>query len=123
HCEMCHGPNRNRVTSPSILGPERFKDVVRLGNGGQMPGFSESTITSAQLEALMAYTLNPAAAGPMTSADGSASPDAASGETRYYTPYNTWNASNGLPAIGPPWSEIVAYDLGTGSIKWRIPFG
>lgn len=123
HCEMCHGPNRNRVVSPSILGSDRFKGVIRSGNGGQMPGFSETTITPPQLEALMAYILNPDAAGPVTSPKGPASTDAAFGEIRYYTPYNTWNASNGLPAIGPPWSEIVAYDLGTGTIKWRIPFG
>jgi quinoprotein glucose dehydrogenase len=32
-------------------------------------------------------------------------------------------ASNGLPAIGPPWSEIVAYDLNKGTITWRAPLG
>ena len=25
--------------------------------------------------------------------------------------------------IGPPWSAIVAYDLNTGTIKWRVPLG
>ena len=28
-----------------------------------------------------------------------------------------------MTAIGPPWSEITAYDLNTGEIKWRIPDG
>ena len=28
-----------------------------------------------------------------------------------------------MSAIGPPWSEITAYDLNTGNIKWRIPAG
>ena len=28
-----------------------------------------------------------------------------------------------LTAIGPPWSQITAYDLNTGSIKWQIPDG
>jgi len=33
------------------------------------------------------------------------------------------NSSEGLPAIGPPWSTLTAYDLNTGKIKWKIPFG
>ena len=32
-------------------------------------------------------------------------------------------AKNGLPAIGPPWAEIVAYDLNAGVITWRAPLG
>jgi len=31
--------------------------------------------------------------------------------------------SNGLTSIGPPWSQITAYDLNTGTIKWQIPDG
>ena len=34
-----------------------------------------------------------------------------------------WLTSNGLPVIGPPWSELVAYDLNEGTIKWRVPAG
>jgi quinoprotein glucose dehydrogenase len=34
-----------------------------------------------------------------------------------------WCASNGLPVISPPWSELVAYDLNDGTIKWRVPDG
>jgi quinoprotein glucose dehydrogenase len=32
-------------------------------------------------------------------------------------------ANNGLPAIAPPWSELVAYDLNQGAITWRAPLG
>ena len=32
-------------------------------------------------------------------------------------------AGNGLPAIAPPWAELVAYDLNAGTIKWRVPLG
>jgi quinoprotein glucose dehydrogenase len=31
--------------------------------------------------------------------------------------------SNGLSAIGPPWSQITAYDLNAGTILWQVPDG
>jgi quinoprotein glucose dehydrogenase len=31
--------------------------------------------------------------------------------------------SNGLSAIGPPWSQLTAFDLNTGTIKWQVPDG
>ena len=31
--------------------------------------------------------------------------------------------SNGLSAIGPPWSQITAYDLNSGTIMWQVPDG
>jgi quinoprotein glucose dehydrogenase len=46
------------------------------------------------------------------------------GLTRYSGPLGSmFRARNGLPAISPPWSEIVAYDLNEGTIKWRAPLG
>ena len=32
-------------------------------------------------------------------------------------------AKNGLLGIGPPWAELVAYDLNEGTITWRAPLG
>ena len=34
-----------------------------------------------------------------------------------------WSMANGLTSIGPPWSQITAYDLNTGTIKWQVPDG
>jgi quinoprotein glucose dehydrogenase len=34
-----------------------------------------------------------------------------------------FRAANGLPAISPPWAQLVAYDLNEGTIKWRAPLG
>ena len=34
-----------------------------------------------------------------------------------------FHAENGLPAIGPPWAQITAYDLNEGVIKWQAPLG
>ena len=46
------------------------------------------------------------------------------GQTRFYGPFgNILRASNGLIAFSPPWSSLVAYDLNTGTIKWRRPIG
>jgi quinoprotein glucose dehydrogenase len=32
-------------------------------------------------------------------------------------------AKNGLTAISPPWAQITAYDLNTGTIRWQAPLG
>jgi quinoprotein glucose dehydrogenase len=42
---------------------------------------------------------------------------------RYDAPYDFMLMSNGLTSIGPPWQQITAYDLNTGTIKWQIPDG
>ncbi len=41
----------------------------------------------------------------------------------YNAPYDFMRMSNGLAPIGPPWSQLTAYDLNTGTIKWRVPNG
>src|SRR5260221_9497254 len=33
------------------------------------------------------------------------------------------NFGNGMPAIGPPWSQLTAYDLNTGKIMWQVRDG
>ena len=47
----------------------------------------------------------------------------AKGETsiRLTSPYEFMNGNSlGMSAIGPPWSEMTAYDLNTGDVKWKI---
>jgi quinoprotein glucose dehydrogenase len=77
--------------------------------GGALGGGGQSPITSAAQKAqLMAEAKAAAAKGPV----------------RYTSPYDFMQSpTNGMTAIGPPWSEITAYDLNTGEIKWRIPDG
>jgi quinoprotein glucose dehydrogenase len=43
--------------------------------------------------------------------------------TPYTAPVDFMLQSNGLSAIGPPWSQITAYDLNTGTIEWQVPNG
>jgi glucose dehydrogenase len=45
------------------------------------------------------------------------------GPVRITSPYDFMFTSSYLSPIGPPWSEITAYDLNTGDIKWRVPHG
>ena len=74
-----------------------------LGGGGQSP-----IVTPEQRAQMMAAAKAAAAKGPV----------------RYTSPYDFMQSpTNGMTAIGPPWSEITAYDLNTGEIKWRIPDG
>ena len=43
---------------------------------------------------------------------------------RLASPYEFMNQNSvSMSAVGPPWSEMTAYDLNTGEIKWRIPTG
>ena len=43
---------------------------------------------------------------------------------RLASPYEFMNQNSlNMSAVGPPWSEMTAYDLNTGTIKWRIPTG
>jgi quinoprotein glucose dehydrogenase len=85
-----------------------------------MPAFSD--LTAQDLNELAAYIDNPAG-GALPQIQRSASPPAPAGQVRYYTTYGTLNANNGLPAIGPPWSTLTAYDLNAGTIQWQVPLG
>jgi quinoprotein glucose dehydrogenase len=138
HCLTCHGPDRARITFPKDLDAAHFKATVRNGKG-EMPALSEDTLSSQNLDALMAYLVNPdvGAAGRGGAAAAAAAalgnhaftppplpPPPPQGQTRYYGPFgNTLLTNNGLIAFSPPWSELVAYDLNEGTIKWRVPLG
>ncbi len=50
-------------------------------------------------------------------------PNAGAGFVPYSVPIDFMLQSNGLSAIGPPWSRITAYDLNRGTILWQIPNG
>ncbi len=41
----------------------------------------------------------------------------------YQAPYDFMLQSNGMSALGPPWSQLTAYDLNEGTIEWQVPNG
>ena len=43
---------------------------------------------------------------------------------RFPSPYEFMNNNSlSMSVVGPPWSEMTAYDLNTGDVKWRVPTG
>ncbi len=52
-----------------------------------------------------------------------APPPVDDGFTHYNAPYDFMIQSNGLSPITPPWSQLTAIDLNTGTIKWQVPDG
>src|SRR5499427_4269672 len=51
-------------------------------------------------------------------------PGAPAGFVAYNSPYDFFNNyANGMSAMGPPWSQLTAYDLNTGKIIWQFPNG
>jgi quinoprotein glucose dehydrogenase len=99
-----------------------------------MPAFPVTNLIERSDEAVGAYLDNPGAGvipaeatrppareGRRPLAPGPERPD---GLRQFSGPFGAqWLSEGGLPAIGPPWSELVAYDLNEGTIKWRTPIG
>ena len=114
--------DRSIVINLKALGPERIRTSIRSGQN-QMPAFTDATLPERQLDGLLAYLENPSAGAAASGPPRPALPQI-DGLVRYFGPLGTmFRAANGLPAIKPPWAQIVAYDLNSGTIKWRAPLG
>jgi quinoprotein glucose dehydrogenase len=132
NCAGCHGADRAGQAGaiPALtdittrLTADQIKSVVQSGQG-RMPGFSQ--LTPRELDALVAYLAMPGTASPPPSGRSFAAliplADPAATPQRYWSPIDFLLASNRLSAIGPPWSQLTAYDLNTGTIKWQVPLG
>ena len=141
YCEACHGqPTANgmhayggsALINVAALGTDRIKTTVRDG-GGAMPAHNEAMINGEQMDWLLTYISDPAAANAGATAlsvQSGAAPQPnptlpfIEGLTRYTGPLGSmFHAANGLPVMRPPWASLVAYDLNEGVIKWRVPLG
>ena len=129
-CAACHGPGQMPMRSPARLGTDAFRSQVRQGQA-QMPGFSAEALPDDRLDALEAFlrTLAQNADGEHIDRDTPLrlppNPARYQGpEVRFSGSFSAgWYTTNGMPAIGPPWTQLVAYDLNRGIVKWRIPDG
>ena len=127
-CATCHGPGQMQMTSPATLGPARFRTLLREGQD-QMPAFPAATLPADDVSALETYlTSLPVADDPNGLAAFVRLPQNptryAGPEPRYAGPFSAgWYGSTGYPTIAPPWTQLVAYDLNEGVIKWRVPDG
>jgi quinoprotein glucose dehydrogenase len=135
NCRSCHGADLKGLPPaiPSLVNiGKRFsgaqiESIVREGSG-PMPGFPR--LPKADVRALIAFLLNPAGVKgsqprPAKSSAAGTKPKAThdSGVVRYLSGFGFMMTSSGTPAIKPPWSSLTAYDLNTGTVKWKIPLG
>jgi quinoprotein glucose dehydrogenase len=133
-CQSCHGAELKGDRGPQIdnvvsrIGADATRSVVVNGKAG-MPPFAN--LAPAVLDDLLAFLREPASAPPGAGRAGAAlaagfggrgEPPYPEGVTpppsRYKTGYG-----NEAYVITPPWSTLVAYDLNTGKIKWKTPYG
>jgi quinoprotein glucose dehydrogenase len=148
-CQTCHGPDMAGGVGPTLINSgqhmsyDEFRGTVINGRG-QMPGFVH--VDEETLKALYRYLGgNPMSInfrrntnlaqpdGPVVASGGATvAPDESKGipmsdypedvdhpAVRYTTEYGLeWP---GLAA--PPWSSIYAYDMNTGTVKWKRPVG
>jgi quinoprotein glucose dehydrogenase len=127
NCSACHGPDRDGIPAWTELGEARLIATVRNGRG-EMPSFEPEAVSDANLTLIGAYLRNPVAgaipAGSAPEPAAGNAPARPEGLRSFSGPFGgQWLSRSGLPAISPPWSELVAYDLNQGTIRWRVPAG
>jgi len=134
NCQSCHTASRKGQPPaiPSLegvierAGAERVREAVHNGLA-PMPAFPD--LDSADVDHLIAYLETPEKANlapdvlARIMAPPATTPRLGPGGRRYWTGYGYMNSSEGLAAIGPPWSSLTAYDMNKGEIKWQIPLG
>jgi quinoprotein glucose dehydrogenase len=127
NCRLCHGADLkgqppaipSLVDVGSRLTPKEIRSIVTQGNG-PMPAFSK--LSDPEMDSLLAYLANPgraSAAAETKVAEDSVAPENA----RYRSGFGFMFTNSGLPAIAPPWTSMTAYDLNSGTIRWKIPLG
>lgn len=152
-CRSCHGENlTGRGIAPSIatagqrMSLEDFKTLLAVGRG-QMPGFAH--IDEQRVIAVHRYlggspaprpgfgprraTSNKVPEGPVVAsggapvkADKKPAPSMVEYPLRVAHPANRYTTDYGTAwpnLLNPTWAWVMAYDLNTGTVKWKKPLG
>jgi quinoprotein glucose dehydrogenase len=133
NCQFCHGSELKGDRGPALdtvvsrLGVETTRNTIANGRA-TMPAFS--SLPASSMNDLMAFLKQPDLA-PLGSAPTAATQtmmrslaepaypaDIEGPPSRYKTGYG-----NEPYVINPPWTSLVAYDLNSGKIKWKTPYG
>jgi len=152
-CRSCHGENlTGRGIAPNIvnagqhLSLEEFKTLLTVGRG-QMPGnphiddqrvialhryLGGSTLTRPGF-AFRRNQTNKIPDGPVVASGGAPiKPDVRPKPPMTDYPQGVWHPANRYTTdygtawpnlLGPVWAWVIAYDLNTGTIKWKQPLG
>lgn len=134
NCQFCHSPELKGNRGPALdtvfsrLGADATRSTILHGRA-TMPSFS--ALPERSMNDLMAFLkqpdLAPLGTAPTLQMQNMVKsltseppyPDDVKGPpSRYKTGYG-----NEGYIITPPWSTITAYDLNTGRIKWKTPYG
>jgi quinoprotein glucose dehydrogenase len=137
NCAVCHGADRQGnpgvprlVDLPHTTG--ELRTIIAAGFGN-MPAFP--TLSDSQLDELVAYLESEVDAtgfDPATEIGGELTWSGSGGRAdlewttttpQYVNSLSYFTDHMGLPAIQPPWGELVAIDIAEGQILWKVPLG
>ncbi len=112
--------NEGLFTPPSLQGTIQMPGNNGGGNWGTAavdPLHQRYFVVSKSVPMVIKMTLDdrPQSLKEMPNAGGDVKP--------YRSPVDFMLQSNGLSAIGPPWSTLTAYEMNTGRMMWQVPDG